>query len=286
VTPGGREGRVTSSLDAVTRTAYRALDAVYTARSRKEESGYRLLRQIAHPSTSEYDRLGAAARWIDVCAPIVITRLHRAIHRVDRLPFEADGVEPLAFGKGSTCVLLRGRSNRVLKILRNSLGQDLPVLTRMVREMRADYETLRVRYARVPGLLPETTHLVLHSPLRGAAAAARIQPLIEPPMRDLLSDFSDAELADVMRRFPLFGAQVVEFARATGRLWEEEHRFLDLIGHGNVVVVSSPSGPDLRVIDLGIMDLEAKRRSAPQVFARGMQILERLKSLAGGKSGR
>jgi hypothetical protein len=277
VTTGAAATRVPPPLGAL---AFRALDAVYTARNRVERNAYRLLRQVTTPSTSNYDRLGAAARWIDVCAPSVMARIQRAIHRVDLLPFLFDRVEPLGFGKGSTCVVLRGRPDRVLKILRRSLGKDPPALSAMVGEMRADYETLCRWYVGVPGLLPETSYLVLHSPLRGVAAAACVQTLIEPPMRDLLSDYQDQELADLMARFPEFGARVREFARATGRMWREEHRFLDLIGSGNVVVVWGPSGPDLRVIDLGIMDLEGKRRSAPRVFAQATRILERLESLA------
>jgi hypothetical protein len=280
VTPGSAATRVAPSLGVLATGAFLALDAVYTARNRAERNAFRLLRQVAAPSTSKYDRVGAAARWLDVCAPSVMAGIHRAIHRVDRLPFLCEGVEPFAFGKGSTCVVLHGRPSRVLKILRRSLGKDPPALSALVGEMRADYETLCRWYAGVPGLLPETSYLVLHSPLCGAAAAACVQTLIEPPMRDLLSDYQDQELADLMARFPGFGARVREFARATRRMWHDERRFLDLIGSGNVVVVWSPSGPDLRVIDLGIMDLEGKRRSAPRVFAQATRILERLESLA------
>ena len=207
-------------------------------------------------------------------------RVRRHLHRVDRLSLRVEGVTPLAFGKGSSCFVLEGAPPLVLKVLRRSLGRDALTLTKLAKGLRDDYQTLERWYADVPGVFPPTTHLVLHSPLRGVGAAARIQPFVRGPTKDLLRDFTDEELVGLMSRTPGLRERIRSFAAATRRAWDEEDRFLDMIGDNNLMLVERSSGPDLCVVDLGIMALEEKRRRAPKIYAHAARIVERLERLA------
>ena len=273
-------GRAANSWGVARTSALRALDAVYTARTRPYKSGVDLLREVTDPRTPRYDRLGAAVQWMDARLPRLVRRLAGAIQRAERLPFRVEQVEPFAFGRGSTCVIMHGRPPRVLKVFRGSLGQDAARVVGMARQLKADYETLRRWYADVPDLVVHTTHVVLHSPLRGTTAAARIQPLLPASARDLLGPSSHAELVDVVRRESRLRVDFCAFVRATRVAWERENRVLDLVGEKNVVVLDGASGPALRVVDLGIMDLDAKRREAPRVYDRAAATLERLERVA------
>lgn len=259
---------------------YRALDAVQTAQHRPTRSATALLVEACRRSTSRYDRVGALAQWAEVAAPSLMRRVRRHLHCVERLSLRVEGVTPLAFGKGSSCFVLEGAPPLVLKVLRRSLGRDALTLTKLAKELRDDYQTLERWYADVPGIFPPTTHLVLHSPLRGVGAAARVQPLVRGPTKDLLRDFTDVELASLLSRAPGLRERIRSFAAATRRAWDEEDRFLDMIGDNNLMLVERASGPDLCVVDLGIMALEEKRRRAPQVYAHAARIVERLERLA------
>ena len=258
-----------------------ALDAIHTAQHRPARSACALFVQAFRYSTSKYDRVGALAQWAEVTAPSLMRRVHRRLQRVDRLSLRCEALTSLAFGKGSSCFVVDSAPPLVLKVLRRSLGKDPSTLAKLARGLRDDYQTLERWYADVPGLFPRTMHLVLHSPLRGVGAAARVQPFVRGPTRDLLREFTDAELASLMSRTPRLGERIRSFAAATRRAWDEEDRFLDMIGDDNVLLVEGPSGPDLCVIDFGIWDLKDKRRKAPKVYAEAARIVERLERLAG-----
>jgi hypothetical protein len=148
--------------------------------------------------------------------------------------------------------------------------------------MRDDYETLARWYAAVPGLLPHTAHVVLHAPLRGAPAAARIQDFVTGSVRDLLCDLSRSELVDRMQRSPCLADYVRAFTQATRRAWEEEGRCLDLIGPKNVLLVEQIPAPELRVVDFGILDMAHARRRAPKMYDGTAKALDWLDQAVAG----
>lgn len=252
---------------------------MYTAPTRPLKTTEAYLWEALVPRTSNFDRVGALVRYLTIVAPRWMARLQRRLEQPDELPLRTSNVTPFAFGKGSSCVSLEG-TPRILKIFRASLGQDVRSLVAMARQLEDDYDTLRRWYAEVPDLFPHTVHVVLRSPLRGVPAAARIQERVWGPSRDLLLDFRDDDLVDLLRSSPSFGGSFRAFAAATRRAWDDDGRFLDMIGPDNVIVVQPTVEPQLRVIDFGIMDVEEKRLKVPRIFRQAAGIVKRLEGIA------
>jgi len=208
-----------------------------------------------------------------------MAQVHSLIHRADELPVRSGAVVPFAFGSEASCAVLEG-TPWVLKVYRFSLGQDVRTLVEMARRLECQYKRLSVWYELVPGFLPRTVHVVLRAPLGGVRAAARIQERVSDPARDLLMDFSDDDLVALACRYPRFGEHFQAFTAATRRAWDDEGRFLDMVGASNVLVIHRGPEPELRAIDFGIVDLEERRRTGPAYVRRATQVLERLERIA------
>jgi hypothetical protein len=256
------------------------LDAIYTASARANQPAGAFLRDALKPRASKFDRVGSFTRYLTARLPDGKAWVNRHLHRVDELPLRAPVLQPLGYGSRSSCVLLGGSPPRVLKFLRSSLGHDAESLSRMSRLERDYYETLLRWYGDIPRLIPHTTHLVLHAPLRGVPVAAQVQELIFGKYRDL-QGHTDAELAERLERHDGLRHSFLRFVAATRRAWDEEGLSVDLAGVNNVVLLETPSGPELRIADLGIWHLAEQSRRRPRVYARGLRVLERLERIAG-----
>lgn len=258
-----------------TRMLYRSLDAVVAARTRTGlDPGYRRSR------TSNFERIG---RWTRAAArrtPRVVEALQRYALDTAHSSFAGGALTPFAYGSGSTCFLTSGPRPFVVKVIRESLGRELPALLALGRHVMRDQRTLAGWYAEVPGLLAPTTVMVLHGPLRGAAALARVQALVTAPTTDLLGDHSDDELLALFARHAALARSFLAFADATARAARDEGQALDLVGRENLMLVHHEAGPALHIIDFGLMGLEEQRRARPALHAELMALLARIDALA------
>lgn len=261
------------------RLYYTALDAVYTAPTREQQPPDDFLREALDGESSNFDRVGAIACYLSARAPRCMALLQRALERVDELPLRVTGTRPMAYGTVTSCVLLGGSPPRVLKFLRGSLGRDLGSILRMSRTEREDYEALATWYRDIPRLLPPTIHVVLRSPMRGAPASAQIQELIVGDTSDLLNDHTDEQLIELLERHPELRRHFRSFVAATRAAWDREGRFLDMVGRNNLLLLPLPTGPELRLADFGIWDLEQKRRDRPDLYERAVATLERIERI-------
>lgn len=258
---------------------YGALDAFYTAPTREDRPAAEFLREALRRA-SNFERVGSLTRWLEAHAPGWVRRLRSAVERLEGIPFRLEGAWPLGYGTRSTCIRLGGDPPRVLKFYRPSLGHDVAAIHRVARAERDSYETLGRWYAGIPHLLPHTIHLIIASPIRGAPAAAQIQELVDPDARDLLGDHSDEDLLALLRRHDAFRRHFRIFVEGTRRAWDEEGRFLDMVGRWNVLLIDGPEGPELRVADFGIWNLEYQRSIRPDLWERAAQAVARIERLA------
>lgn len=268
---------------------YSALDAVYMAPTRAERPPRELLRDALGGESAKFERVGAFAGYLTARAPRWMARLQRRLECPEALPIRGTRTRRLGYGTRSSCVILEGSPPRVLKFIRCSLGCDLESMVEFCRYEREEYETLKRWYAGIPRLFPHTIHLVLQAPMLGLPAAGEIQDLVVGEHRDLLDHHSDDELVAILGRHAELRANFHRFVVGTRRAWDEEGRFLDMVGLNNVLLLETSGGPELRVPDFGIWDLERQKRVRPDLYERAreaMQRLERIDERAGsGRAG-
>lgn len=258
-----------------TRTYYRTLDAIVAASTRSGTNP-----RVPVSPTSNFERIGRWTRAAERTAPRVVRALVGRLERLDRLPFRPAGLYALAYGTGSTCYALETKPRCAVKVIRISLGHDVPMLLELGSKLQRDHALLATWYSDVPGLLAPTVILVLHGPLRGATAVARVQPFIEGRTSDLLADHTDEDLLERLAAHAGLRASFVAFARSTKRCFDGGTYILDMLGHENLMLVEDEAGPRLHVIDLGVTDLVEQRIERPAVYARIEAVVARLERLA------
>jgi O-antigen ligase len=264
---------------------YRALDAFLTAPVAVEAA--RLRRRVNPAGRSHYARVQAFASALDARFPNFVFRLRKRLIRADRLPLVGyRGPETLGYGAGCTVFRLPartasgdGRRDVVLKVLRKTLGRGPDNALAACRESRERYQRLSRLYSGGE-LILTTSFMVVHSPLLGQPATVTIQPRIDRSARDFFLDVSDRELLAAIRAHPRFADQLrifvsraVESVRTTGRC-------LDLVGRGNVVVVTTSDGPRMKIIDFGEINLSEWARSKPRAEREVRRRIARLERLS------
>jgi hypothetical protein len=151
----------------------------------------------------------------------------------------------------------------VLKVLRRSLGQPPRRLLACAVEAQAVYQRMAALYHGTDLVLP-TRYLIIQAPLLGRPAAACIQPRLQGEMRDLFGH-KDGELLRLLVENEGLARQFRQFVYRTVESTRRTRRCLDLVGPSNVLVLSTPEGPRMRIIDFGTMDLDLMLRTRPQI---------------------
>lgn len=259
------------------------LDAVYTASSLPHKPTSAFLIDAFGRGSSMFHRVGALTRCLSAFIPraLVGARARGDWETFEELPVSGTKGKTLAVGSVASCVVIDGPAPRlVIKSWRYSLGCPTEQLVSLARELQHEYETVKRWYHDIPNLLPRTVHVVLRAPMHRVPVVAAIQELVVEPSTDLLRAHSDEALVDLMSTHDTLRSQLRAFAAGTRRAWDEEGRFLDMIGRDNVMLVQTDSGPQLRVADFGIWDLEQQRRYAPHRYLRAEQARDRLERIA------
>jgi hypothetical protein len=176
-----RTARFRAAVDTVrTRFLCKAMDAALT--SGRHPSGLDAAEPVAAlpRPRSGYERVRGLVRAAACAVPGGAEHIRRALLKPEALPFDATA-EPIAFGSGSTVFRLghsQGAAPRVLKVYRRTLGQPPDALQQLARQFRAKYATMLRWYGRADFVVP-TYFIILHSPLRGYAAVACVQPYLD-----------------------------------------------------------------------------------------------------------
>ena len=189
-------------------------------------------------------------------------------------------LELLAYGTGSTVFrTVCGSRVKVVKILRGSFGCSLEKQLQIAQEFKRKHSILASHLNTNHPIVPPTDFVILQSPLLGSPATAMVQPCLDEPTRDLLMDFTESELSLLVARQPCLRAQIRDFAEAIIKDFEGGHCCLDIVGRGNVLVLTRPDGQQsLKVVDLGMFDLTRIPVEAPQRFAQLVERIEKLKN--------
>ncbi len=268
-----------SGANAPARPLYKALDALMTAPLRPRLAFSGNLRRLLQPRLSQYERLSTLANLLDGLAPGLARRLSAALYRPHLLPFAARGLRLFSYGSGSTVFLLEGGERRlILKVYRRSLGKNGAQLGALARHFRLKYESVAGWYRGPHALVPDTAYLILQGPLLGRPAVAALQAYIPGEKKDFFRDFTDDELLALLEG-EAFRARFLFFARRTLEVYRESGRCFDFVGRDNLMVVQGEQGPRLAVIDFGIFEREALRRTSPETLAQVEACLGRLEHL-------
>jgi hypothetical protein len=266
------------------RFVFRTLDAVVTAplAPRRATGLAQVLLPLRQP---HYRRVQSAVNYVETLCPRLIRGTRRWLVRSDRLALTGyRGPEPLGFGAACTAFNLPAqpavdcRTDAVLRVVRSTLGRPTQAATAAAREARGRYRRISRLYQGGDLILP-TSFLVMHTPLLGRTAAVSIQPRLPEDARDLFADFTDVELLTVMRGDPAFAGQLRFFVIRTAASVRSLGRCVDLVGRGNVLVVSTPAGPRLRIIDFGELNLADWAVSKPLAEAELRSRLARMERL-------
>jgi hypothetical protein len=139
---------------------------------------------------------------------------------------------------------------------------------------RGDERFRRQREAFGGAVLPGR-FVVLHAPLRGAAAVACLQPLLTGRLHDLLG-LDARELRALLERHPRLHRSFALFATRALAAWDEGW-FPDLLGRGNLIAAGADGELRLWLIDYGIIDRhEVSRRPRARAAAEVARRLEAL----------
>jgi hypothetical protein len=262
---------------ASSRYLFRALDALLTAPVAPD--GEATLAGVFVPlRQAHFKRVQTAAKALEARWPRLALQIRESLVRAETLAFSAYGrPELLGYGAGSTVYRLRaedGTGDTVLKVLRRSLGRDPAAVVLDAREAQAAYRRMATLYAGADIVMP-TRYLVLQAPLLGRPAAACLQPCLPRGIRDLF-DFTDDELIDLLRQDPILAAQFCLFVRRTVQSVRGTHSCVDLVGHNNVLILPTPEGRRMRLIDFGVMRLDDLLTRRPALAREVRRRLSRL----------
>ncbi len=269
--PSGQPAAVTA------RPLYKALDALLTAPLQPPRSTGEALRLALSPGQAKYERLAAAVQAVSGLWPGGTARLSRALLRTAGLPMRHEGLTLLGYGSGATVfAFTSGRQRWVLKVYRRSLGQRPAKIAAVAAELRQKYQTLRAWYA---GLLPHSLMLILNSPLRGATAAAMLQPFLAGRIQDPFNDISEERLRQLLAVDEQLRTQFRFFAQRTMQAYFEQGYCFDMLGHQNVVLEEDENGRRLWIIDNGIFDVAYLEQRSPPVARRLAERISYLRAL-------
>ncbi len=279
----GHRSGVASTLGetARRRLLYKPLDAVVTASLRPRRGFAASLRSMLTPRSSNYDRMGSLINLLDAMVPGTARRATELVCRRMDPPFDAERIELLAYGSGTTVFLAEGSSgSRVLKIYRKSLGASARRLPGLVEEFRQRYDVIRSWYDGLPGLVWPGEFIVLRGPILGRPAVACVQDYIDDETTDFFRGFSNGELAAVLGGSRVLRRQFLLFAERTLDIYRSQRCCPDFLGENNLSIVGSGGDRRLCLIDYGMFDLAATDGRTPETLDRIEGGLERIRTLA------
>ena len=214
------------------------VDSIITAPLRERNCGREYCRTLLSPKTRHFDRPAAAVNLVDALVPGAARRVAHFVIRHTKLPLAGGRLELAGYGSGDTVFEMRWGSFRfVLKVQRESLGLGLEKLLRLASIRKCAYQSVCSSFGSHTDLFPPTDFLILHGPLFSRPAAAAIQPFIEGSRRDLLRDYSDDELRQLLSRDWRLRDQCTVFVEQMTQALESDRWMLDL-GRNNLVVVT------------------------------------------------
>lgn len=263
------------------RYVYKALDAAMTASLRPRRRLAANLRALVSPRTGNYNRIASLVNTLDGIVPGTARWVTRRIYRPISPPFPADRVELFAFGSGSTAFRVHTETgDKVVKFYRRSLGVSARRLPQVVRMFREKYEIVSEWYESTPGVVWPAEFVILDGPIFGRPALACVQDYIDGEMRDFFHDFSEDELAGMLRSWDGLRDEFLAFARQTMAVFEAQHSCADFIGHNNLTIVVGGDRPRLHLIDYGLFDFDSSARRVRRNRSRLKGYLARICSLA------
>lgn len=238
------------------------------------------IRNLWSRRSRRQDRFLTGIRLLDRLIPGLIPVLIRWVNVPSRLPLPSGPVYLLDRGRGDTVFLCcPGGVRQVLKVHRETLGQDLSGMLAALRERKEPYDALRGYYNTHFPFLPRAHFLVLHGPLLGSPVGAALQPFIPGRKIDLLRDLSRREWTALMRRDLNLRRQFIDFAEKTISLFDAGGYCLDLLGRQNVLLVTRGKRRRIVAVDTGIIDLRRLRRDEPWKLQAYQQSIRRIEAL-------
>lgn len=244
--------------------ALRALEGVMIAPLVPRRPVREVLRDFTRRGVTNRMRVANLVGLLDRLIPGLAGRLSAALYRRHNLPLQGARLELIGYGTGATVFLLRGGpETKVLKIYRRSLGRDRAGLLRVAKAYRAKYELIRDWYGEEHRFVLPTDFLIAIGPLLGRPVALCLQEYVPGEMSDFFAEHTDDELVQMLRADTSLRAEFKHFVERTQQIYREHGMCFDFVGSQNLVLLETPSGWRLAIIDTGIVDVAWTRAHRP-----------------------
>lgn len=258
----------------------RFLEGIMIAPVMTKRSARETLRALRSGKVSNRERTAHLINLIDAFVPGLATVASRHLYRTHALPFADQHPQLIAYGKGSTVFRLNaGGEDRVLKIYRRSLGKHGRELFDVLNSYRQKYNMVCEWYNGPFEMVIPSSFLIVNGPVLNQPVAASVQPYVGRAKRDLLYDFTDAELVSMMREDDHLRDQFIYFASRTIHAYTHYRVVLDLLGYENVVLIENDGQTNLLVLDPGVLSLDQLRTKRPVKIPAIREVMERLQGL-------
>ena len=209
----------------------------------------------------------------------VLKRLHKphdhSLAPIDPEMYEFENV--VGRGYWTEVILLRSKRpdmpNLVYKSEYPETKYPIDTLVDVAKRYRGEYEDLRLGYAALPNLVPNTMYFIATSPRTGQPAVSSLQHYVGADAFDLLDTGNQEKLYELFETEAAFKKEFEDFRRITLEL-KKEDRGADLAGEGNILVVNAGGTHSLRLVDTNAF-------SSKNEHAQGLEKkkIEYLKSL-------
>ncbi len=281
-TPGSREtivDRKCSQLD-YRRLSSKIFYAVLLSPLQPEQSTLSQPESALFADKSSYKRAISMVNLINGVIPGIADKLAHWMYSNNRLPWAPVDIELIAAGSGAAVFRLKWKhGDKVLRIYRKSLGKSSRGLLSIAKYYKRNYEMVLAWYGNSLELMLPMEFLVMQGlPLIGPVAAS-LQPYVHGQKQDLFRDFSDDELLRLLQENNYLRDQFIFFAQQTIQQWTERRLCYDLLGRENIMLAKEGTNLRLRIVDVGIFNLETLASERPETMSQLEQRMNRLSSL-------
>jgi hypothetical protein len=260
---------------------YRAVDAAITAPLNAHVSNYQNVKLLIQPGASNHVKMGAFINIFNNFVPGTSRAVSNYLMRSDNLPLPRGQLTLLSYGTGSTVYRYENANEAyVVKTSRRTLGKPPSVLLKFSEQYRENFNKLDRWYNKRHCLVVPSLFLIIQSTLLNIPCVACIQGFVHGEQEDLLRDYDDAQIIEMMRHDERLGVQFKDFVWATVNSIRSEGLCFDMLGKNNLMLLTHEDGRQLVIVDYGIFNLDTLARHTPEKLKLVDKDIKRLKALA------
>lgn len=260
--------------------AFKIIDAIITAPVHAQASAGQNARLLVQSGGSNYKKMGAFINLLDCFIPGIGRKASLYFLRSKKLALAEGRLTLLDFGSGATVLRYENASgDYVVKISRKSLGKPAVTLLQFSREYQESYSKLVAWYNQKYPIVPSSHFFISQSTFLDTPCIVCVQDFVDGEQEDLLRDYDDEQIVQMMKRDRRLGDEFMEFIRGTLQAVESEGLCLDMLGRKNLMLLTRDKVKQLVIVDLGVFNLDTLARDMPEKLKLVQDDVQRLKML-------